>query len=176
MWLLWYFCFTIISYQKYQCCPCIPNIVYVHTCSYTFLYTLVLIYNLQRLEPLLLWQMFLYNTGLLTFVIDICIFSNKKAIRYRIQGIIHRRKVSRITFFTIVREKTFAIQAVSYIKIPAEIKSARKYSRMLPDLQNSWTFSSADDSQYTVYIYTCNNIVQLAILYAYSYLKQIFKT
>ena len=37
-------------------------------------------------------------------------------------GIIHGRKVSRIAFFAIVREKTFAIQATSYIKIPAEKK------------------------------------------------------
>ena len=64
---------------------------------------------------------------------------------YCISGIIHGRKVLRITFFIIVREKTFAIQAASYIKILAKIKSARKHSRMLPDLQ---TFSFADDSQY----------------------------
>ena len=70
---------------------------------------------------------------------------------YRISGIIHRRKVSRITFFAIVHEKTFAIQANLYIKIPVKIKSARKYSRMLPDSQNSQTFSSVDDSQYMVY-------------------------
>ena len=41
---------------------------------------------------------------------------------YRITGIIRGRKVSRITLFTVVRQKTFAIQAISYIKIPAEIK------------------------------------------------------
>ena len=34
----------------------------------------------------------------------------------------HERKVSRIAFFAVVCEKTFAIQAISYIKIPAEIK------------------------------------------------------
>ena len=53
--------------------------------------------------------------------------------KYRITGIIRGRKVSQITFFAVVREKTFAIQAISYIKIPAKIKSARKHSRMLPD-------------------------------------------
>ena len=79
---------------------------------------------------------------------------NTKSRLYRISGIIRERKVSWITFFTIVREKTFVIQAVSYIKIPAEIKSARKHSRMLPDSQISQTFSSVDDSQYTVCKYT----------------------
>ena len=69
---------------------------------------------------------------------------------YRITGIICGRKVSRIVFFVVVRKKTFAIQAISYIKIPAEIKSARKHSRILPDSQNSRNFSSADDSRYTV--------------------------
>ena len=51
----------------------------------------------------------------------------------------------------IVHEKTFAIQAISYIKIPAEIKGARKHSQMLPDSQNSQTFSSADNFHYKVY-------------------------
>ena len=69
---------------------------------------------------------------------------------YRITGIIRGRKILQITFFAIVREKTFAIQAISYIKIPAEIKSAWKHSRMLPDLWNSQNFSSADNSHYTV--------------------------
>ena len=69
---------------------------------------------------------------------------------YRITGIIRGRKVSRITFFAIVREKTFTIQSISYIKIPAEIKCARKHSRMLPNLRNSQTFSSADNPRYTV--------------------------
>ena len=41
---------------------------------------------------------------------------------YRITGIIRGRKLSQITFFAIVREKTFVIQAISYIKILAEIK------------------------------------------------------
>ena len=41
---------------------------------------------------------------------------------YHITGIVHGRKVSRIAFFAVVREKTFAIQAISYIKIPAKIK------------------------------------------------------
>ena len=45
------------------------------------------------------------------------------------------------------------IQAISYIKIPAKIKSARKYSRMFPDSRNSRNFSSADDSRYTVLAY-----------------------
>ena len=45
---------------------------------------------------------------------------------YRISGIIRGRKVSQITFFTIVWEKTFAIQAVLYIKIPSEIKKCKK--------------------------------------------------
>ena len=71
-------------------------------------------------------------------------------MKYRIMGIICGRKVSRIPFFAVVREKTSAIQAISYIKILAEIKSARKHSRMVPDLQNSRNFSSADDSRYTV--------------------------
>ena len=47
--------------------------------------------------------------------------------------------------------KPFAIQAISYIKIPVEIKSARKHSQMLPDSQNLRTFSSMDDSQYMVF-------------------------
>ena len=51
---------------------------------------------------------------------------NTKSRLYRISGIIRGRKVSRITFFTIVREKTFVIQAVSYIKTPAEIKKSKK--------------------------------------------------
>ena len=72
---------------------------------------------------------------------------SSKSAAYRITGIVRGRKVSRITFFAVVREKTFAIQAISYIKIPAEIKSARKHLRMLPDSRN---FSSADDSRYTV--------------------------
>ena len=69
---------------------------------------------------------------------------------YRITGIIRGRKLSRITFFAIVRENTFAIQAISYIKIRAKIKSARKHSRMFPDSRNLRKFSSADDSRYTV--------------------------
>ena len=69
---------------------------------------------------------------------------------YCITGIIRRRKLSRITFFAIVHKKTFAIQAISYIKIPAKIKSARKHSQMLPDSRNSRNFSSTDDSRYTV--------------------------
>ena len=60
-----------------------------------------------------------------------------KVTTYRITGIIRRRKVSRIIFFAIVHEKTFAIQAISYTKIPAEVKSARKHLQMLPDLRNS---------------------------------------
>ena len=71
-------------------------------------------------------------------------------ITYRITGIVRGRKVSRIAFFAVVREKTFAIQAILYIKIPTEIKNARKHSRMLPDSRNSRNFSSADDSRYTV--------------------------
>ena len=51
-----------------------------------------------------------------------------------------------------VSEKTFAIQAISYIKIPADIENARKHSRMLPDSRNSRNFSPADDSRYTVII------------------------
>ena len=46
-------------------------------------------------------------------------------MRYRITGITRERKVMRITFFAIVREKTFTIQAISYTKITAEVKSAR---------------------------------------------------
>ena len=65
---------------------------------------------------------------------------------YCITGIIRERKVLRIAFLAVVREKTLAIQAISYIKIPAEIESARKHSRMLPDSRN---FSPADDSRYT---------------------------
>ena len=49
----------------------------------------------------------------------------------------HPRKKSFMNYlFAIVRKKTFVIQSISYIKIPAEIKSARKHSRMLPNLQN----------------------------------------
>ena len=58
-------------------------------------------------------------------------------VKHRITGIICGRKVLRISFFAIVHEKTFAIQAILYIKIPAKIKSARKHLRMLPDSQNS---------------------------------------
>ena len=39
------------------------------------------------------------------------------------------------TFFAIVCKKIFVIQAISHIKIPAEIKSERKHLQMLPDLQ-----------------------------------------
>ena len=46
--------------------------------------------------------------------------------KYRISGIIHGRKVLRITFFTIVREKTFAIQTIIFIKVPAEVKKCKK--------------------------------------------------
>ena len=60
-----------------------------------------------------------------------------KVKTYHTTGIIHGRKVLRIIFFAIVREKTFAIQAISYTKIPAEVKTARKHLQMLPDLQNS---------------------------------------
>ena len=42
------------------------------------------------------------------------------------KGIIRGRKVSRITFFAIVHEKTFAIQAISYIKIPSWDKKYKK--------------------------------------------------
>ena len=45
---------------------------------------------------------------------------------YHILGIIHRRKVSQITFFN---EKTFTIQANSYIKILVEIKVQENISR-----------------------------------------------
>ena len=58
----------------------------------------------------------------------ICSECNKKVSYYRITEIVRGRKVSRIAFFAVVRKKTFAIQAISYIKIPAEIKSARKHS------------------------------------------------
>ena len=36
-------------------------------------------------------------------------------------------------FHELVHKKTFVIQAISYIKIPAEIKSERKHLQMLPD-------------------------------------------
>ena len=62
-------------------------------------------------------------------------------------------EVSRIAFFAVVREKTFAIQTISYIKIPAKIKSARKHLRIDPDSLNSQNFSSTDNSRYTVAIY-----------------------
>ena len=78
---------------------------------------------------------------------------------YRILGIICGRKVSRITFFAIVHEKTFMIQAISYIKTPAEIKSARKHLRMLPDSQ---TFSFADNFHYTVNF--CCMMILLAVI------------
>ena len=52
-------------------------------------------------------------------------------------GIIRGRKVSRITFFAMICKKTFAIQAISYIKIPSETKSTGKHSQKLPDSQNS---------------------------------------
>ena len=45
---------------------------------------------------------------------------------YRISGIIRGRKFSQITFFTIVREKTFAIQAILYIKISGRHKMCKK--------------------------------------------------
>ena len=77
------------------------------------------------------------------------------SVSYHITGIIRGRKVSRITFFAIVHEKTLMIQAISYIKIPAEIESARKCSRLLPHSRNSRTFSSADNSHYTVITNIC---------------------
>ena len=46
----------------------------------------------------------------------------KISLIYCITGIIHGRKVLRFTFFAIAHEKTFEIQAISYIKILAEIK------------------------------------------------------
>ena len=70
--------------------------------------------------------------------------------KYRIMGIICGRKISRIILPYVVCKKTFMIQAISYIKIPAEIKSARKHLWMLPDSRNSWTFSSVDNSHHTV--------------------------
>ena len=48
-------------------------------------------------------------------------------------GIIRKRQVLRIAFLAVVHEKTFTIQAISYIKILAEIESERKYLRMFPD-------------------------------------------
>ena len=45
---------------------------------------------------------------------------------YRISGIICERKVLRITFFTIVCEKIFAIQAISYIKTHSSVSAAKK--------------------------------------------------
>ena len=53
--------------------------------------------------------------------------------------------------------RKLVIQAISYIKIPAEIKSARKNLRMLPDSQNLRNFPSADNFHYTVHClnYTC---------------------
>ena len=78
---------------------------------------------------------------------------------YCITGIVRGRKVSRIALLAVVREKTFAIQAISYIKIPTEIKSARKHSR---------NFSSADDSRYTVHN-SCNMYIRdLPDMYALS--------
>ena len=62
-----------------------------------------------------------------------------------------------------VHEKTFAIQATSCIKIPSKAKSARKHARMLPDSQNSQTFSSAEDSQYTVFTNTNKTYVHYPI-------------
>ena len=61
------------------------------------------------------------------------LFQKSHIVIYRITGIIHRRKVLRISFFAIVREKTFAIQAISYIKILVEIESAIKHLQILPD-------------------------------------------
>ena len=81
---------------------------------------------------------------------SIPILGRWKSNAYHIIGIIRRRKVLRIAFFAIVREKTFAIQAISYIKISAEINSVRKHLRMLPDSKNLQNFSSADDSHYMV--------------------------
>ena len=85
-------------------------------------------------------------------------------------GIIRGRKVSRIPFFAIVREKTSTIQAISYIKILAEIKSARKHSRMVPDPRNSRNFSSADDSRYTV-SYCVFVLIVTSYMYAVLYLE-----
>ena len=64
----------------------------------------------------------------------------------------HPRKKSFTNYLLYHNLKTFAIQAISYIKILAKIKNSRKHSRMLPDSRNSRTFSSADNSQYTIYI------------------------
>ena len=85
---------------------------------------------------------------------------------YRITGIIRGRKLSRITFFAIVRKKTFAIQAISCIKIPAEIKGARKHLQMLPYLRNSRNFSSADDPRYTVIILTSSSVIIMVKIFS----------
>ena len=45
---------------------------------------------------------------------------------YRITGIIRGRKVSRFAFFAVVREKTFAIQAISYNKNSGRYKKCKK--------------------------------------------------
>ena len=62
-----------------------------------------------------------------------------------------RKKVLQITFFAIVHEKTFMIQVISYIKLLAKIKSAKKHSQNLPDSRNLQNFSSMDNSHYTAY-------------------------
>ena len=56
------------------------------------------------------------------------LFSRQAFVLYGILGFIRRRKILQITFFAIVRKKTFTIRAISCIKIPAKIKSTRKHS------------------------------------------------
>ena len=47
-------------------------------------------------------------------------------LTYRITGIIHGRKVSWVTFFAVVREKTFAIQVISLYKNSSRDRNCKK--------------------------------------------------
>ena len=69
--------------------------------------------------------------------------------------------------------ETFAIQTIPYIKIPAEIKSARKHFRMLPDSQNSGTFSSANNSHYMVYHFCSEIIIKISYIVNWQVLSRV---
>ena len=69
---------------------------------------------------------------------------------YHISGIIRGRKVLQITFFAIVREKTFAIQAISSIKIPTKIKVQENILECF-QIHKICKLFSVDNSHYTVF-------------------------
>ena len=71
-------------------------------------------------------------------------------VKYCITGIIRGRKVLRIAFFAVVREKTFVIQVISLYKNSSRDRKCKKTFANASDLRNSRNFSSTNDSCYTV--------------------------